>query len=73
MDIGESVVATGMTIGQPFVIKPQQVQQGGMQVMDMDLVLDGRESELIGCPVDNAAANTATDPLHRKRRAGFPG
>ena len=43
-DICQSEVSTGVTVGQAFVVQTQQVQDCGMQVMDMDAVVDRLKS-----------------------------
>ena len=37
-----------MLKGQPFVVEAQQVQHGGMEVVNVDAVFDGGEAEWIG-------------------------
>ena len=49
--IGEAEIATGIAVSQLFVIKPHQVKDGGMKVMDVDFVFDRFETEVIGCAV----------------------
>ena len=37
---GELIVAAAVAVGQPLVIQPQQVQNGGVQVVMVQLVID---------------------------------
>ena len=64
--IGESEIATRITVGQLFVIKPHQVKDGGMKVMDVDFVFDRFETEVIGCTVGLPTFNPATRHEHRE-------
>ena len=42
--VGQPVVAAAVAVGQPLVVDAQQVQDGGVQVVDVDLVLRRRTS-----------------------------
>ena len=44
VDVGQAKVAAGVPVGQPLVVEPQQVQDRGVQVVDVDLVLRRRSS-----------------------------
>ena len=54
MHVGQTKIAAGVTVGQPFVVEAQQVQQRGVQVVDADSILDGAESEVVGRAVGQA-------------------
>ena len=43
-DVGQAEVAAGVAEGQPLVVQAEQVQERGVQVVDVDLVLDGVNS-----------------------------
>ena len=45
---GQPLVAAVAEEGQPLVVEAEQVQDRGVQVVDVDLVLDGVEAELVG-------------------------
>lgn len=47
-DIGEAEIPAAETVSQLFVIKTQQVQNGCLEVVHMDLVFNGLLAELIG-------------------------
>lgn len=47
MDISESIVASAVAIGQLLVVEAHEVQDGGVQVMDVDSVFDCSETELV--------------------------
>lgn len=64
VNIGEAEVASAVAVGQGFVIEAQKVEKGGVEVVDVDLVLHGGEAEVIG-----GTMNVSTlDPS-----AGHPG
>ena len=44
IDVGEAEVAAGVAVRQLGVVEAHQVQQGRVQVVDVDLVLDGAEA-----------------------------
>ena len=64
MHIRQSEVAASIAIGQFLVIETEQVQYGGVQIVDVNLVLDGREAELIGRAVNVSALDAATSKPH---------
>ena len=47
-------VAAGVAIGELLVIEAQQVQHRGVQVVNVDLLLDGLKAEVVGGAVDIA-------------------
>src|SRR5688500_9963179 len=48
-----------MEVGQPLVIDPQQVQQRGVEVVDVDAALDDVVAEVIGGAVDEPRLDAA--------------
>ena len=57
--VGQAHVAAAEAVGQPLVVDAQQVQHRGVQVVDLDLVLDGVVAVLVGRAVDRAALDAA--------------
>ena len=49
-DVGQAEVAALELVGQPLVVDAEQVQHRGVQVVDVDDVLDGVVAELVGAP-----------------------
>ena len=49
--VGQAEVAALEAVGQLGVVEAQQVQDRGVQVVDVDLVLDDVEAELVGLAV----------------------
>ena len=56
MDVGEAEVAALEAVGQLRVVEAEQVQDRRLQVVDVDLVLDGGEAELVGLRRGSAPA-----------------
>src|SRR5690348_10318448 len=46
-DVGEPEIATTISVGQLRVVQTQQVQNGRVQIVDVDPVFDGFEADLI--------------------------
>ena len=59
-DVGEAEVASGVAIGQSFVVDAEQVQHRRVQIVDARTVLRGAESEVVRRSMHGAAADTAT-------------
>jgi hypothetical protein len=41
MHVGEAVMAALELVGEAFVINAEEVQHGGLEIVDVDFVLDG--------------------------------
>ena len=57
--IGQAEVATGVSVGQLFMIDSQQVQQRGVHIVHVDLVLNRFMPEFIGRPKGKTRFDTA--------------
>jgi predicted amidohydrolase len=55
VDVGQAEVAAAVVVGQAGVVDAQQVQDRGVQVVDVDAVLDGVHAQLVGGAVHQAA------------------
>ena len=51
LDIGQAEVAALVAVGQARVVDPQEVEDGGVQVVDVDRVLDDVVGEVVGLAV----------------------
>ena len=51
MHVGQAVVAALEAVGQLRVVEAEQVQDRGLQVVDVDLVLGDAEAEFVGLAV----------------------
>ena len=58
-EIGQAHVKPLEPIGQPLVIEPEQMQQGGVEVVDVHRILDRGPTQLIGLADDLAALQLA--------------
>src|SRR5262249_47360737 len=59
MYVGESKIAAAISIRQLLVIQTEQVENGRVQVMDVDAVVDGVHAELVGRAVHQTALDAA--------------
>src|SRR5436190_10125769 len=59
MDIRQPKIAPLETVGKLFVIKAEQVQNGGLKIVNVDLIAHDREAELIGFSIADAVLDTA--------------
>src|SRR5262245_13718989 len=57
--IRQPEIAAGVTIGEAFVVEAEQVQNRGVQVVDVDLVVNGAEAEGVAGAVRHAAPDAA--------------
>ena len=64
MHVGQSEVAAGLMKGEPFVIQAEQVQDRGLQVMDVDRILGDVEAEFVGGSVGLAGLDPSACEPH---------
>ena len=64
--VGQPEVAALEAVGQPLVVDAEQVQHRGVQVVDVDDVLDGVVAELVGRAVGDAALDAAAGQPDRE-------
>jgi four helix bundle protein len=64
MNIRQAEITAAVAVCEPLVIEAHQVQDGGVEIVDMHAVLDGVNSEFVGRAVDHAAADSATGHPH---------
>lgn len=64
MNVGEAEVAASVTEGEPLVIEAKQVEERGVEIVNVDFVFDGLKAEFVGRPVDVAAPNTTARQPH---------
>ncbi len=60
VDVGQSKITAGVAVGELFVVEAEAVEHGGVEVVDVDAVFDGLESEVVGGAVDVAAFDAST-------------
>src|SRR5262249_7947174 len=56
----QPLLAAVVQIGQGLEVQPEQVQDGGVQVMDVSAVVDGVQAELVGSADGLAALDAAS-------------
>lgn len=58
-EVGEAVVAAVVAVGEFFVIEAEEVEEGGVEVVDVDFVFDGFVAELVGGTMMHAGFDAA--------------
>ena len=66
VDIGQPEVAAAVAISQTLVVESDQVQNRGVQVMDVDLVLGDVKAELVGGTISCSRLHPSSGQPHRK-------
>src|SRR6185437_16005904 len=61
---GEAFVAAVAGEGESFVVEAEDVEDGGVDVVDVDLILDGVEAELVGRAEGEARLDAAAGHEH---------
>lgn len=64
MNVSQAIIAAGVMKRQPFMVETQLMQDGRMQVMYMNLVVDGSESKLVRLPVRHSALDSGPREPH---------
>ncbi len=64
VNVGETVVAAAVSVRESLVIEAHQVQDGRVQVVDVDLVFHGVPTEVVGGPVDVPGPHPASSDPH---------
>ena len=54
VNVGQTVVASRVSIGEPFVVKTHQPQDRGVKVVDVDRILHGLKSKLVRFAVSHS-------------------
>ena len=54
-DVGEPKVAAAVAVGQPFVIQAHEVQDRGVQVVNMHAIFDRLHAQFVGRTVNEAS------------------
>ena len=66
MHVGEPIVAALGAVGEFCVVKAKQVEQRGVEIVDVHRIGNGVESEIVGCTVHVAPLDAASGQPHRK-------
>ena len=67
LHVGQAEVAAGVAVGQPRVVQAQQVEDRGVEVVDVDAVLGDVDAVLVGRAVDDPAFDAAAGQPGRER------
>ncbi len=63
-DVGESVVAAAVAVGEASVVDAHEMEQGGVQVVDVDFIVDRVPTEFVGGAVSMAGFDAAAGEPH---------
>ena len=69
MNVGQAVLSTSKLERQLSVINPQAVQQGCVQIVDVDRVVCDVVGKIVGCSEGNARPDAAPGQPHREAAA----
>ena len=58
-DIGQAEITAGIAVGEFFVIKSQEMEHGGVQIVDVHRVFDRAKPKLVRRAVDLASLDSA--------------
>jgi hypothetical protein len=54
VDIGETVIATGVAVGEPLVIEAHEMEDRGVEIVGVNRLHDRTQPVLVGGTVDDA-------------------
>ena len=66
LDAGQPLIEPLVAVGEALVVDAEQVQHRGVEVADVDRVLDDVVAEVVGLAVDRAALRAAAGHPHRE-------
>ena len=66
MNVGQTIVSTGVTVRQPLVVEPHQVQDRGVQIVNVHRFFNRLKTKLIGRPVGRTPLHSTPGKDHRK-------
>src|SRR5262249_18752686 len=62
--VGQPEIAAGVTVGEALVIEAQEPEDSGVQIVNVDRMLDGTEAEIVGGAMNLAALDAAAGQPH---------
>ena len=68
--VGETKIPAQVSIGEPCVIESEQMQNRGLQIVDVGLILHDIQTEFVGCPNGLAALDTGSGHPNTVKRTG---
>src|SRR5262245_19230720 len=63
-DIGQAEISAAVMVSEPGMVNAQQVQNGRMQVVNVDRFVDHLESEIVGSAVDHPSFDASAGHPH---------
>ena len=64
VDVGEAEVSALVFVGELFVLDAEEVEGGGVEVVDVEGVLGGGEAEGVGLAIGDSAFDSAARHEH---------
>src|SRR6516225_3255589 len=62
--VGQAEIAAGVAIGEALVIEAQEPEDSGVQIVNVDGMLDGTETEIVGGAMNLASLDAAAGQPH---------
>lgn len=69
MDVGEAEVASAVMEGELLVIESEQMEDGRVEIMHMNAIVDGFISKIVGGAVSHSAFDAAPGQPHGEAEA----
>lgn len=69
MHVGQAEVSTAVAVGQSLVVQAHQVQDRGVEIVNVDGILGGHVAELVGVAVGEPTLHAASREPHREASA----
>ena len=66
MNVGEAEIPARVTVREMLVIKPEEMENGSVKIMNVNRILDGLETEFIGLPVLKTGFDSSPRHPHRE-------
>src|SRR5262245_11106281 len=60
VNVGEAKIPSSVAVGELFVVEAEQMQEGRVQIMNVNWIFDCFESEFVRSAVNRAAFDAAT-------------
>ena len=64
MHVGEPEVSSLKAVGEPFVIKTQQMQESGVQIVNVNFAIHDTEAKFVGLTMDVALLQSGSSHPH---------
>ena len=64
LHVGQAKIAASVAVSESFVIEAQQMQHGGVKIVDMERIMDSPIPQVIGPTIANASFDST--PGHPK-------